>query len=58
MAARLTPEVVRTIVGLIPESWLAGDAGPEREAYEAYLLRRLEPPRPFLDEAVRARGGG
>ena len=26
-----------------------------REAYQAYLLRRLEPPQAFIEEAIRAR---
>ena len=29
-----------------------------RAAYAEYLLRRLEPPRPFVEEAIRARKGG
>jgi hypothetical protein len=60
MAARVTPEVVERVVGLIPDAWLAGDspfAGNDehRDAYAEYLLARLAPPRPFLEEAVRAR---
>jgi hypothetical protein len=63
MAALLTPGVVGGIVGHVPDLWLTGDpptgeAGPVREAYVAYLLARLEPPRPFLEEAIRAGGGG
>jgi hypothetical protein len=61
----LAPDVIDRIVGLIPETWLAGEAPGEatpfgsieahREAYRAYLLSRLATPRAFLDEAVRAR---
>jgi hypothetical protein len=60
MAARLTPDVLRGIVGLVPDAWLAGDAataeaGARRQAYVEYLDRRLAPPRAFLEEAIRAR---
>jgi hypothetical protein len=54
------PEALRDILGSVPDSWLAIDtpfASPDaaRAAYLEYLLERLEPPRPFLDEAIRAR---
>ena len=59
LAARLTPEVVGEIAGLIPSSWLVdpgfADAEAHRAAYAAYLLRRLEAPRAFVEEAVDAR---
>ncbi|MBW4491213.1 MAG: aminotransferase class I and II [Trichocoleus desertorum ATA4-8-CV12] len=56
---RLTPSVIKFIVELIPEAWLveespfSGDL-QHREAYIEYLVRRLEAPRVFLEEAVRA----
>jgi hypothetical protein len=53
MAASLTQEVVRSVVDLIPDAWLG--PGERREAYAEFLALRLEPPRPFLKEAVRAR---
>jgi len=58
LAARLTPQVVGEIVGLIPDAWLGSDstftdAGQFRQAYVDYLLRRLEPPRLFAEEAAR-----
>ncbi len=57
---RVTPTVLASIVQRIPDTWLVGDApfgsGDQyRDAYLAYLLRRLEPPRVFLEEALRAR---
>jgi hypothetical protein len=56
---RLTPEVVKGIVSAIPREWLEGEplGGSDRvrEAYVEYLLRRLEPPRHFLEEAISAR---
>jgi hypothetical protein len=60
MAERLTPEIIREIVELIPESWLTPEAsfnGPEqhRAAYVEYLLERLEGPRAFVEEAINAR---
>ncbi len=60
LAQRLTPEVLRDIVGLVPDTWLAGDPAfrsveERRAAYIAYLCARLQAPRPFAQEAVRAR---
>ncbi len=60
LAARLTPEVIGDIVSLIPDVWLVNDttfesAGEFRQAYIDYLVRRLEPPRLFVQEAARVR---
>lgn len=60
LAERLGETVVRSVVGLVPDSWLADEpafatAGEHRDAYADYLLRRLEPPHPYLEEALRAR---
>jgi hypothetical protein len=63
MLERLTPEMMRSIVSLIPDDLLhdlPGDAGffanpgEYRAAYERWLVRRLEPPHDFLTEALRA----
>lgn len=60
MTQRLTAEVVAGIVELIPDEWLE-DAplfrakGEQRDAYRRYLMSRLEAPRAFVEEAVRAR---
>jgi len=59
-AARLDADLIERILAQIPEAWLAGDApfGDAREhrrAYAAWLLRRLEQPRAFVEEAIRAR---
>ena len=56
---RVTPEVIDSIVNLIPDGWLVEDAlsggpGQHRSAYTEYLLDRLELPRVFLEEAIRA----
>jgi hypothetical protein len=66
LAARLSPELLTSIVALIPDSWLEnasplGDASPfdnveeHRAAYVRYLLNRLEQPREFVEEARHAR---
>lgn len=60
MTALITPEVIRAVVRLIPDRWLEADkaassAEAQRETYISYLLRRLEPPHDFLEEAIRAR---
>jgi hypothetical protein len=60
MSARLTPEVIAHVVDAIPDSWLLHDApfttaGEHRAAYAQYLLRRLQSPHTFIEEARRAR---
>jgi len=60
LASRLTPEIIAGIVGLVPDSWLGGDgafATPAeyRAAYVQHLVRRLQAPRAFIEEAIRAR---
>lgn len=60
MTGRITPDVVDSIVKLIPDAWLAGDpslggGNQKRDAYVEYLLSRLRPPHDFLEEAIRAR---
>jgi len=60
MLGRITPPVVRSIVAEVPDVLLMGDTtfatpAERRAAYVEYLLRRLEPPHAFLEEAIRAR---
>ena len=60
MTSVLTPDTVRDIVELIPDSWLLIDAPfathrEHRDAYAQYLLRRLESSHDFVEEALRAR---
>jgi hypothetical protein len=60
MSRRLTPQVVDRVVGGVPDDWLEASplfasAAEQRDAYRRYLLRRLEAPRSFVQEAVRAR---
>lgn len=59
LTGRVTPAVLTGIVHQIPDAWLVGaspfDRGePHRAAYLTYLLNRLEAPREFLEEAIRA----
>jgi hypothetical protein len=53
----LTPDVIRAIVALIPDSWLDGEPGfadrdEHRAAYVAFLLGRLDARRAFVEEAL------
>ena len=57
--ADLTPDLIRDVVDLIPDAWLGRERAfasqaEHREAYVAYLLRRLESSPVFVEEAVRA----
>ena len=61
LSQRLTSDVIDRIIGLIPDSWLCGDApfadaAAHRDAYAQYLKRRIDAPRVFVQEAIRARG--
>ena len=60
LTARLTEEEIARVIGLIPESWLGDEPrfatiDAHRAAYREYFLRRLEPPRQWMEDAVRAR---
>jgi len=59
MPERLDENVFRDIVAQIPEAWLNGDpshATPaqRRDAYVDYLVARMQAPRAFAEEAIRA----
>jgi len=59
-AARIDRALVAALVDAVPEAWLpddpvVGGADEQRAAYVRYLLRRLEAPRSFVEEAERAR---
>jgi hypothetical protein len=56
LAPLVTAELLAGLVAAVPDDWLApdpviGEAEAQRRAYVAYLLRRLEAPRPFVDPA-------
>jgi hypothetical protein len=60
MTAAITQEVIEQVINLIPEDWLNEDtrftsAAEHRQAYVDYLTRRLDAPRNFVQEAIRAR---
>ena len=60
LSALLVPAVIRRCVDAIPDTWLVVDspfASPaqHRDAYVEYLLRRLQSPQAFAQEASRAR---
>ena len=60
MTAAITNEVIRTVVDLVPDEWLKDHApfstiAENRQAYVDYLARRRDEPRPFVEEAIRAR---
>jgi hypothetical protein len=60
LSPRLTPEVIDSIVALIPASWLGDEPDfankvEHRAAYTAFLRQRLEAPRLFVEEAIHAR---
>ncbi|HPG93489.1 MAG TPA: aminotransferase class I and II [Dokdonella sp.] len=60
LAARLTRERISGIVACVPDAWLLpdpafADADAQRAAYVDYLVRRIETPRDFVEEAIRAR---
>jgi HipA-like kinase len=60
LRARLAPDLIGQVVGLIPDAWLDGHAqfashAAEREAYVAYLLSRLDAAPLFVQEAEHAR---
>jgi hypothetical protein len=64
MSGRITPDIIESVVKLIPDAWLAGDSsssgsggdsGRQRDAYREYLLSRLAASNVFLEEAIHAR---
>jgi hypothetical protein len=59
LAPRLTPAVLEAIVRLIPEAWLDHEApfisrAQQRQAYLDHFTARLQAPRAFADDALRA----
>ena len=60
LSAKLTAEAIEGVLALIPEEWLGDEprfasAGEHRRAYRDYFLRRLDGPREWVEDAVRAR---
>jgi hypothetical protein len=57
---RLTPEIIHDIVALVPDDWLMTDSPFEttaehRQAYEQFLLSRIEHSAIFVNEIKNAR---
>ena len=60
MTAVITEEVIKGIVELVPEEWMKENSpfsttAENKQAYVEYLTRRLDEPRHFVEEAIRAR---
>jgi hypothetical protein len=52
LAGRIDERLVKEVVALVPDAFLAGD---DRSIYSDYLCARLAAPRAFAEEAERAR---
>ncbi len=60
MSAMITEDVIKNVVELIPDDWMKDNSpfsttDENRQAYVKYLTRRLDAPRNFVEEAIRAR---
>jgi hypothetical protein len=61
MTEQITAEEITRIIGLVPDEWMQDEnarfssAAENRQAYVDYLIKRLEAPRQFVEEAIRAR---
>ncbi len=60
MSQKLTPDLIASVVAQIPDTWLEDEPSfsnhtEHREAYLRFLTQRLQAPRAFFEEAVRAR---
>ena len=52
--------MIKGVVDLVPDDWMKDNSpfntiAENRQAYVEYLTRRLEAPRNFVEEAIRAR---
>jgi hypothetical protein len=52
LAGRIDGALIEEVVDTVPEEWIGGNRG----VYAAHLLRRLEAPRRWVEEAEHARG--
>ncbi len=53
LAPRVTEELLRAVVAEVPDELLEGERETRRAEYVKHLLRRLEGPRAFVEEAIR-----
>lgn len=56
LAPLVTEDALRAIVAEVPDDWLSGEDSPEatRAGYVEHLCTRMQSPRAFVEEAVRA----
>jgi len=59
LSAKVTRDAIESVVALIPEEWLGDErrfasVGEHRAGYRDYLLRRLDSPREWVEDAARA----
>lgn len=60
MTAAISEEIIKGVVDLVPDDWMSDSSvfstvAENRQAYVEYLTRRLDEPRHFVQEAIRAR---
>ena len=60
MTASITKNAIKGIVDLVPDDWMKDNSpfsriAENKQAYVDYLTRRLDEPRHFVEEAIRAR---
>jgi len=60
MTVAISEDVIRHVADLVPDDWMKDDSpfntpAENRQAYVEYLTKRLEAPRNFVEEAIRAR---
>jgi hypothetical protein len=60
MTSALNEDSIRKVVDLVPDDWMTDHApfnsiAENKQAYVDYLIKRLEAPRAFVEEAIRAR---
>jgi hypothetical protein len=55
LASQVTATLIDDIVGMIPDGWLSEDSAAHKLSYSRYLRARVEAPRLFVEEALRAR---
>jgi hypothetical protein len=53
LSAKLTPEILTEIVGLIPDEWL-DDPVEQRKIYLDFFIDRLKAPREFVTAILEA----
>lgn len=56
LAPKITEAALQAIVAEVPDAWLTGENSPDatRAGYVEHLLARMQAPRAFVEEALRA----